>query len=387
MRIMFTFIGGSGHFRPLVPIARAAQAAGHEVAVAGAGSMVKEIEAAGLTAFATSKPRLEPAFTPSAKVEPIDLEREDQSMRLGFAGTGARRHVKVVPDIVREWEPDVLVRDEVDFGTAIVAELLDIPCATVLVLAAGTFPRKDVIEEPLNELRSELGLRPDASLSMLERDLVLSPFPPSFRSPLSPLPNTAFSYRPATASRHASTHPPTVYFTLGTFDTNHDLQSRVLKGLSELEVNVVMTVGVRNNPGEFGPQPRNIRIERFIPQDEVLPFSDLVISHGGSGSLMGALANGLPSILLPMGADQPYNAKRCVELGVGQILDAVTVGPEQVRDTARLLLDSVAYHQSAERIGEEINALPDVRETVAQIENLSNPPEHGFRKTKLKSEF
>ena len=57
MRILFTFIGGLGHFHPLAPVARAAAAAGHEVAVAGSGGWSPQVEAAGFRAFATSAPR------------------------------------------------------------------------------------------------------------------------------------------------------------------------------------------------------------------------------------------------------------------------------------------------------------------------------------------
>jgi hypothetical protein len=68
---------------------------------------------------------------------------------------GARRHVTSIAEIARELRPDVLVRDEVDLGTAIVAELLAIPCATVSVLAAGGFLRKELVAQPLNELRTD----------------------------------------------------------------------------------------------------------------------------------------------------------------------------------------------------------------------------------------
>lgn len=372
MRILFTFIGGSGHFHPLVPIARAAVAAGHEVAVAGGGDMVPKIEAAGFTAFATSQPRPRTPIAAADKVEPIDLAREDETMRVGFAGTGARRHAAVLPEIIREWRPDILVRDEVDFGTAIVAELMGIPCVNVLVLAAGTFPREEVIAEPLNELRADLGLPADPELVMLERDLVLSPFPPSFRSPAALLPPTAVSFRstPAHPARTV-TDRPSVYFTLGTLDTYADLQSRVLAGLRQLEVDVLMTIGDDNDPAGFGPQPSSIRIERFVPQDEILPRSDLVISHAGSGSLLGALAHGLPSILLPMGADQPYNAERSADLGVAEVLNAVSVTAEQVRDTTRAVLGDERYRQAADRLRAEYNGLPEVAEMIPLLEELA----------------
>src|SRR6476661_3772654 len=51
MRILFTTISGSGHFHPLVPIARAAVAAGHDVAFACAASFVPTVERAGFRAF------------------------------------------------------------------------------------------------------------------------------------------------------------------------------------------------------------------------------------------------------------------------------------------------------------------------------------------------
>ena len=371
MRILFTFIGGSGHFQPLVPIARAAEAAGHTVAVAGSGNMVPAIEAAGFTAVATSEPRAKQVLE-RAPLQPVDPQRENRQLREGFAGRGARRHAEVIPGIISEWQPDVLVRDEVDFGTAVVAELLGIPCATVLVLAAGTFLHKDLVAEPLRALRSELGLPPDPTLAMLDRHLVLSPFPPSFRSPDFPPPSTTFSFRTTTAlPPNTASETPTVYFTLGTVYANPDLHSRVLAGLRELPANIVVTVGGHVDPTDFGPQPGHIRIEQFIPQDEVLPHSDVVISHGGSGSLMGALAHGLPSILLPLGADQPHNAKRCAELGIGLVLDPVTVTPLEVRNTVATILADHAYRQAAERIRDEINALPGVGMAVPRIERLS----------------
>lgn len=374
MRILFTFIGGAGHFHPLVPIARAAQAAGHDVAVAGGGTMVETIQAAGFTAFPTSE-RRPPRPRSMPPLESVDLAREERVLRDSFAGIGARRHTAVLPDIVREWDPDVLVRDEVDFGAALVAELLGIPCAVVLVLAAGSFVRKGLIGGPLHELRAELGLPPDPTLSVLDRDLVLSPFPPSFRSPAFPLPDTAFSYRsmdPVSVGDGDS-----VYVTLGTIDTYPDLFERIIAGLRDLPNDLIVTVGRHLDPARFGPQPDHVRIERFIPQDEVLPHCGLVVSHAGSGSLLGALTYGLPSVLLPLGADQPHNAWRCVELGAGQELDPVTATPHEIRAVAATMLTDPTFRHAAERLRAELDVLSDVTEAVHRIERLRPARSHG----------
>ncbi|ADB32926.1 glycosyltransferase, MGT family [Kribbella flavida DSM 17836] len=372
MRVLFTFIGGSGHFRPLVAVARAVEAAGHTVAVAGSGKVTPVVEAAGFVAFPTSGPRV--ADAPPAAPEPlvaVDPAAEERHFAAAFGRSGARRHAAALLELAGEWRPDVIVRDEADFGSAIAAERLGIPCATVLVLAAGSLVRKELLAEPLGQLRAEYGLPPDPGLAMLDRELVLSPFPPSFRSPDFPLPQTAFSYRTADVVPIAAVREtPTVYFTLGTVfrpDTD-DLFSRVLAGLREVPAKVVVTVGERNDPAALGPQPGHVRVERFVPQEELLPYCDLVVSHGGSGSLLGALAHGLPSVLLPLGADQPHNAQRCLELGLGRVLDAVTVGPDEVAATVTEVLADQDHRRAAQRIQTEINGLPDVTRTVALLE-------------------
>jgi UDP:flavonoid glycosyltransferase YjiC (YdhE family) len=74
MRILFTFAGGSGHLEPLIPIARAAKAAGHVVASAGRPWMTPVVEALGFPAFPTgSDADLTPTRRPLVKV---NMERE-----------------------------------------------------------------------------------------------------------------------------------------------------------------------------------------------------------------------------------------------------------------------------------------------------------------------
>jgi MGT family glycosyltransferase len=166
---------------------------------------------------------------------------------------------------------------------------------------------------------------------------------------------------------------PTVYFTLGTVFNleSGDLLDRVLTGLRELPSNLVVTVGHHVDPAEFGPQPRHVHVEQFIPQSSVLPYCDLVVSHGGSGSVIGALAHGLPSVLLPLGADQPLNAGRCADLGVARVLDAVEATPEVVRAAAADVITDPAYRCDAEGLRDEIAALPDPAHAIGLLERLA----------------
>jgi len=378
MRILFTFTGGLGHFHPLVPVAQAAAAAGHEVAVAGSGGLTAQVEAAGFRAFATSTPRPGDTAPPPrdpTPLSPVDARAAEVEFAENFADRGASRHAVEIQQHILAWRPGIVVRDEADLGSAIAAEVLGIPTATVLVLAAGTLVRPDLVAAPLASLRAEHGLSADPGLVMLSRDLVLAPFAPSFRSPASPvaLPGTAFSFRPSdrvTATPRTSRHR--VYVTLGTVfnSTSGDLFERLLAGLAGVNADVLVTVGRNVDPAEFGVQPSHVRVERFIPQAQVLRETDLVVSHGGSGSLMATLAHGLPSVLLPLGADQPHNARRAEELGLAQTLDAATVTAETIRETVNETLTDQATANRARRMAGEIDRLPGVQATVPLLEAL-----------------
>src|SRR5262249_24388703 len=217
----------------------------------------------------------------------------------------------------------------------------------------GSFLTVDLLSEPLNALRAEHGLAFDAELEMLTRYVYVVPGPPAFRDPAFPLPPTAVSMRPAaleSAPAVVGSEPPTVYFSLGTIFNKEsgDLFARVLTGLRNLPAEVVATVGADLDPASFGAQPSNVRVERYIPQSEVLARSAAVVSHAGSGTVLGALAFGLPSVLLPMGADQPFNAARADTLGVARVLDALTCSPRDVHDAVSAVLNEPSYRQHAQ---------------------------------------
>jgi UDP:flavonoid glycosyltransferase YjiC (YdhE family) len=382
VRILFAFIGGNGHFDPLVPVARAARAAGHTVAVACGPSMTSTVRDAGFTAFVAGTGDGQPP--PRGPLLPVDPEREDRDLREGFARRGARDRLGRLLPLCGQWRPDLIVCDEVDFGSMIAAERLGLPYASVQVLVAGSFIRPDLVAEPLDELRAEHGLPADPDITMLSRYLVLSPVPPSYRDPAFPPPPTTHAIRPAgldappgaVAPAWLAALPaavPTVYFTLGTVFNmeSGDLFDRVLAGLRDLPVNLIVTVGAHIDPAEFGPQPDHVHIERYIPQALVLPRCRAVVSHGGSGSVIGALAHGVPMVLVPMGADQPHNAARCEDLGAARVLDPSVATPDGVREAVRAVLTQPGYRHAAERVRDEIAALPGPEHAVSLLETLA----------------
>jgi len=320
VRFLFGFVAGTGHLAPQLPIAHALAAAGHQVAFSTYFGMVAQVEAAGFEAFVTGphvarEPVVKPLLAP-------DPEREDEVLRTVFAGRLARERAASVPEHVAAFRPDVVVCDEVDFGAQTAAARLGLPFATVLIGATGAFPRRETLPR------------------LPEPDLVLSGFPPSLRAV--PLPANAHVFTPYAPVRAGG---DAIYFTLGTVFIHEcgDLPQRVLAGLEGYEVIETVT--------------------RFIPQAGVLPRCRAVVSHGGSGTLLAALAHGLPSVLIPLGADQLVNAARAEELGVARVLPAVEATPGDVREAVEQVLADPA---PARALRDEIAALPGP-ESAAQL--------------------
>lgn len=288
-------------------------------------------------------------------------------------------------DHIAAWRPDVVVCDEVDFGSMIAADRSGLPYASVVVLAAGGMIRPEVVADALDEVRQEHGLGPDPALLALGRHLVLDPGPPSLRDPQFPLPPTAHGVgvvsqppaleAPAPPWAPARPGEPALYVTLGTVFNleSGDLLDRVLAGLADHPGDVIVTIGSELDPSELGPQPSHIHVERFIPQATVLPHVAAVISHAGSGSVLGALAHGLPMVLLPMGADQPWNAARCVALGAAITLDPITVTPADVRGAVHALRVDPSYRTAALALASEMAALPSPERAVDRIVDLVRP--------------
>src|SRR5438270_5817982 len=112
---------------------------------------------------------------------------------------------------------------------------------------------------------------------------------------------------------------PLVYVTLGTvFNRAPGLLRHVINALADEGMNVVVTTGP--NVDMPATERANVRIVPYLPQAVILPRCDLVVSHGGYNTMMGAVAHGVPSLMLVFGADQPLNGRRVAAAGAGKFL-------------------------------------------------------------------
>jgi MGT family glycosyltransferase len=139
-----------------------------------------------------------------------------------------------------------------------------------------------------------------------------------------------------------------------------------------LSARVLLTVGNETDLGVVGPAPPNVRVERWVPQARVLGRASAVVCHGGSGTTLGALAAGLPLVVVPLFADQPLNARRVAEVGAGVAIahdepTPVRVDPAALRAAIERVLAEPAYAAAARAIADEMAALPPAVEAVAAL--------------------
>ncbi len=131
--------------------------------------------------------------------------------------------------------------------------------------------------------------------------------------------------------------------------------------LSDLDVHVLVTTGGQADPAELGPLPANVRAERWVAQEEALAHADAVVCHGGYGTMLGALAHGVPLVVMTLfGGDQRRNGRRIAEIGAGIALDEdgrmmfEPPGAEVIAalpGAVRRVLDDPGYGRAARRAG------------------------------------
>lgn len=369
--MVFAAAGGHGHLQPLLPLAEHAARAGHDVLVTGAASLAGHVSRRGL-AFAPTGPDLAPIHAPLVV---HDLDEERRGVVNHFVARLGRARATAVLDLARAWRPHVIVRDEVDFGAAVAAEAAGLPHVPVIVIGAGRFILPELVREPLGRLSSEFGVDAGDDVDMLHRHLTLTPFPASFRHPQDPLPGRVLPYHvPASPRIEAGRDGPAAFVTLGTiFNTESgDLLRTAALGAAECPgvERVVVATGEHLDPAVLGQLPPHVVVHRFVRQDDALAGCDVVISHAGSGTVLGALKQALPTVSLPMGADQQLNADRLQVLGLGLSLPADTAKIEQVRDAVAAVLTSPATRQKLEAVRDEIYALPGLDGAIRAVSDL-----------------
>jgi MGT family glycosyltransferase len=141
------------------------------------------------------------------------------------------------------------------------------------------------------------------------------------------------------------------------FNEDITMFETVLQGLESDDLTVVVTVGDQAD-GRRLDGHKNTHVERFVPQAELLPHCDLVITHGGAGTVLGALAFGVPLVVLPLGADHFDNAAGVVAAGAGIRILPQDVTAASIGAASRSVLSEPVFRAAATRVRDQIAAMP-----------------------------
>jgi hypothetical protein len=190
------------------------------------------------------------------------------------------------------WRPDLILREPSEYASAIVASQRGIPVAQVAISFAEAEDGSIRAAAPALE-NHQRGLTED-----LRASPYLTRFPASLDR--SPFPTTVRYREPAARPDQplpdwwGGSDSPLVYVTFGTVVGSMSMAARVyraaLKAVEDLDVRVLLTAGRRFDLSELGPVPANTHVERWVEQSQILAVADLVVCHGGSGTVLGAVA-------------------------------------------------------------------------------------------------
>jgi UDP:flavonoid glycosyltransferase YjiC (YdhE family) len=374
MRILLTTITGTGHFNPLVPYAKEMIRRGHDVRVAATDRMADRIADAGLDHAEVGSPTEADHTALFSKIEHLPPDERGRFVNAElFAGLLPRKALPVLQALVETWKPDLIVREAAEYGAAIVSALHDIPHARVSISNGHTFAQAIA---PIDRLRAEYGLPADGGAALCDAR-AFSAFPASME-PANGDAATLPQFRVAPpAAPAAEAEPdwlspggcPRLYMTFGTAMGSSDQARKTfraaLDAVGRLEVTALMTTGPEMDVDALGKIPANVTLRSFVPQAEVFALVDAVLCHGGSGSVLGALAAGLPLVVTPIGADQPENAQAVAEVGAGRaIADA---DPNSIAAALTAVLAEPRYRAGAQAVAAEMAAHPDIRAAVDEM--------------------
>lgn len=368
MRVLFASTQGAGHFNPLVPFIDAALRQGHEVLVAGPSGLTSTLEKADYPFWECADPleeEIRPVWDRTPTVSPE--EANVLVVREIFARFGARAMMPRLQEAFEEWKPDLVLRDPNEYSSAVAADLYGVPHARVGInLAAVEEGALGIAAGTVHELRTSAGLSGDHDGERIRQSPYLTVFPESLEYPGEASPPHVLRFRDSSASEVSEPLPnlwrgregPLVYITFGSVAAAMPQAARVfpiaIEAAADLPARVLLTVGRRGDPSAFDPLPPNVRVEQWVPHAAAVAVADVVVCHGGSGTVLGTLAAGLPQVVVPLFADQPYNAERVTAIGAGL---AVAPRADSIRAAVTHLLDQGSFREAAQRVAREMAGL------------------------------
>lgn len=387
-RYLLVAIGEAGHSFPLIAIGRELVARGNEVGMHTWFNWQSQIEDCGMSFHKA------PVFEHGTAERPPNVHEA--------AALAARQ----LSDVVEQFKPDVIVSDVLTLSGTLAAEMNDIPLISFVPhfwhatgtdtvpfgsgwapahnpLARAFFRRLGRLEhhalefgrEEMNETRRHVGLPPiDRVHGGLSQKLVLVGTLPQLEPPREwpdhvKVVGPVMWEPPSQPTELPPGDDPLIVVAPSTAqDLDHRMLGAGVSGLRDLPVRVIATKNGREPARPLKPGANTVIVD-WVSYSQVMPIADVIVCHGGHGTLMRALTSGTVPVVIPSSGDQFENAARLRWAGVGVAVPArfmsrrtIAAAVEKVlrhpemTERARQLSAWAADNDGAARAADEIEA-------------------------------
>ncbi|MBL1116972.1 glycosyltransferase family 1 protein [Streptomyces sp. 110] len=407
---MFTTLASPSHGRAQLPLARSLAAAGHEVLVVTTPALVPVFEREDVRVTSAISDFSPSSFLGSVLAEETgqaglhnmdEAERHAVMLRVMckvVSGPMATMLLDTVLPVAQDFRPDLILRDGMDLSACVIAETLGIPQLPTPSGAVNSFDPAELLPG-LNALRKRQGLAtPEDPLSIVPHGRI-DYVPPAF-SFARHQPAT-WAYRQTVDVDRGAVLPgwvaelptdrPLVFAAIGTaipmfHDSSREAEGSapapmpmpmpdpvdtlhaMVQGVSRLEeCTVILATG--GIPVDTDGVPPHVHITERLPQPLLLESVDLFLTHGGFNSIRESLRTATPMAVLPQFGDQPGNAQRVEELGLGRRITDAT--PDGITAACRAVLADDGCRARVRRARLEMLALPEIDSAVPDLEKLA----------------
>ena len=395
-RVLFGVIPVLSHVYPTIAIAQRLQDQGHAVAYACHPIIAPVLQRAGLDL-------LDGFRWGDSILKFLHLLGTEQNRwmaighviqrRLSHAGfDGLETGVAQLIALLRSWQPDVLVSDMLFRPGPIAAEVCHLPYATSCTIALplpsatvppygfGLSPRggpnwrwrlgaavrlhwvERISDKIVNRVRQKYGL-PSLARTCFHASpyLFLAYTTEALEYPRPDLPPQVYFVGPCISQRRGDTdvpfpwewldERPVVYVSFGTINTGQrHFFDKAIAASEGQPWQTIISLGRYLDPALRGGVPRNVLLQSYVPQAELLRRTRVMVSHAGANSVIESLAAGVPLIVAPIRHDQPENAQQVVEAGAGLRVNMRRVTVHELRMSIQCLLEDSTFRENAYRI-------------------------------------
>jgi zeaxanthin glucosyltransferase len=399
---------GTGHLNPLIALSRQLINRGHRVSFFQKPEVAAQVRQHGLEFV---------PIGPLRSSSAVDTAGDHSSLSsIAALRYGIGRIVGDMEMFLREGLTalaqagvDTLIMDEIALSGPTLAEMLRLPYFVVSTSVPHNFgwnaPRRvspgrscfsyvqnallhvsilrmrGPVRRRLDRYRRQAGLGPIRGIEKVFPALGhITQLPECLDFPRSVLPRNFYYTGPFVdeAARRSVEFPwdsldgrPVVYASLGTTRKSEPgIFPLIAEACDGFNVQLVISLGGRQNPEMFAGLPGQPLVVRDAPQLELIKRAVSVITHGGLNTALETLMEGKPMIAIPRSFDQPAVATRLERLRVAEVLRIDGLSAKQIRVALAKVLTDPSYRQAAERTQAKIRSARGLARAADIIEEL-----------------